>query len=265
MTTRIRIRSPLVVVLSIATAAVAADDRLQVDDSLDVVGRARPAWAALDGAPVERADRVGSSSVWRDDIGSDTTGTAQLPSFGGDRTELQRDGGPSDRLPHETFDQSSDTLNSTTVKPAPADGSWREEGQWIILNLNGQEFRLIKSESPEEPRPSANPAAAAGGGVVGRLSHRNQPLAACEVALIPLRHTWTGYHIARSPEPVTTKTDADGTYRFAGVPPGQYKLKWRPSGAESWIRRAEIEPDVRVRANETSHVQEIRVALRTIN
>lgn len=146
----------------------------------------------------------------------------------------------------------------------PADGTWSEDGRYLIINLNGQQLRLLRTDSQTTPDP-ALPQTPSGGDVTGRLSHSGRPLANCEVALIPLRKNWTGYKLANSSEALVSRTDGNGVYRLRNVPSGPYKLKWRPAGEQSWIRRAEIRPDVNVRANEASQVKEIRVALRTIN
>ena len=161
----------------------------------------------------------------------------------------------------DAFDTSVDTK---TDGAATVDGTWREEGQFVVINLNGQQYRLVKSQATQE---TALPVESTGGQVYGRLFHRGSPLVDCEVALVRLRKTWTGYAIASIAESdlPTTLTDVAGIYHFAGVPPGTYKLKWRPAGHDGWIRRAEIRPDVRVRTDERAQVRDIRVALRTIN
>jgi len=148
-----------------------------------------------------------------------------------------------------------------------ADGTWRQEGSFLIINLNGQQLRLANTnlQTPANTTPARVENNA--GQVYGQLSHRSRPLVGCEVVLIPLRKTWDGYTTAnrRDAKLFTATTDATGVYHFASVSPGRYKLKWRPAGEESWIRRAENRPDVHVRANETATIQKIRVALRTIN
>lgn len=150
------------------------------------------------------------------------------------------------------------------------DGTWQEDGQFLILNLNGQQLRLAKKVSPHahamvsQNVPSVG-ALLGGGEVRGRLSHRGQPLVGCEVTMIPLSKSWLGYRNDRSAKPIFATTNSEGAYSFAQVPAGPYKLKWRPAGEASWIRRAETRPDVNVRTNELATIKEIRVALRTIN
>ena len=151
------------------------------------------------------------------------------------------------------------------TRGAARHGTWRQNGDEMVINLNGQQYRL---EKIGEDRPSSGGSAVSphsGGEVRGRLSHQGKPLAHCTVALLSLNKSFGGYTVSRDAEPLTTTTNYDGTYHFDEVAPGPYKLKWRPQGVTYWIRRAEFRPDVRVRTGETSRVKEIRVALRTLN
>lgn len=150
----------------------------------------------------------------------------------------------------------------------PVDRTCREDGRHIIINLNGQQLRLEKSgaaPTAAAPTAAAPTEQANGGEVYGRLSHRGQPVVNCAVALLPLSKTWNSYEINEAVEPLVARTDEHGDYHFAAAPPGPYKLSWLPAGERQWIRRVEFRPDVRVRAGETAHIEEIRVALRTIN
>ncbi len=153
--------------------------------------------------------------------------------------------------------------NSNLAAGRQADGTWREDGRYIFINLNGQEMRLLKSDPA--PQATTHQAPTVGGEVFGRLSHEGQPLVNCEVQILPLKKAWNGYDLDDSGEPRTTVTDAGGVYHFANVLPGPYKARWRPAGQEQWIRRIEIQPDVQVRANQPASIKEIRVSLRTIN
>jgi len=146
-----------------------------------------------------------------------------------------------------------------------ADGTWREDGQYIVIDVNGQKLRLIKSDSRYVGPVSPNQSKSNNGEIRGRLSHQKRPLVNCEVALIPLSKTWNKYTARNSRDIAFVKTDAQGIYRFVDVPPGPYKLKWRPAGQDGWIRRIELRPDVNVRANALTQAKEICVSLRTIN
>ncbi|MFQ5733674.1 MAG: collagen binding domain-containing protein [Planctomycetaceae bacterium] len=181
------------------------------------------------------------------------------------------------------FVQTPQSFSSSRRAESPADGTWREEGGFVIINLGGRDFRLKKAatgpaarqrpatrvtlsaRSTTESEPDLRRAPPDSGTVEGRLLNRRRPLSGCRVSLIPLRRTYFGYAINRDNEPQTTATDANGRYRFESVPPGRYKLYWLPAGHKRWIRRLEIKPDVVVRKNGTAHVKTIRVALQTIN
>lgn len=169
-------------------------------------------------------------------------------------------------------------IESSARRAEPAaDGTWREEGGFVILNLGGREFRLRKAERPAPHEPARalpasrspstrrQPAKSDGGAVEGRLLNHRRPLVDCKVALIPLRYSFFGYAVNADVAPLTTETDANGRYRFEHVPPGPYKLRWLPAGHRRWIRRLEIKPDVVVNNGSTAHAKTVRVALQTIN
>ena len=148
----------------------------------------------------------------------------------------------------------------------PADGTWREDGRYIIINLNGREMRLLKAPGTPDPQNTAGTQEqVTGGTVVGRLLNKGRLLVNCQVALKPLEKGFSGYSPDRSRRRLASTTDVHGVYRFYNVPEGAYKLSWLPAGENQWIRRIAARPDVMVRANESVHVKDIRVALRTIN
>ncbi len=154
------------------------------------------------------------------------------------------------------------------IGPAPgqfADGTWREDGRYVIINLNGQQVRLVRE--PQTPSAQGGPRQAerTGGTVYGRLSNRGRPLASCQVIIRPMTKKFTGYSFNRDVRPIRTTTDAQGVYRFENVPPGSYKLSWLPQGTNQWIRRIAMRPDLAVRVRETTRVKDVSVALRTIN
>ncbi len=147
----------------------------------------------------------------------------------------------------------------------PADGTWREEGRYVVINLDGRELRLVRQTPASTPAGTPTEGNLTGGTVYGRLLHKGGPLVNCQVTIIPMRKGFTGYAPkgARKLPPVTT--DIHGVYRFDNVPPGTYKLSWLPQGTNQWIRRIAMRPDLTVRTQETTQVKDIPVALRTIN
>lgn len=159
------------------------------------------------------------------------------------------------------------------VRPAAgqqlADGTWREDGRYIIININGRQVRLVKeAQIPKTPDAQDAPPQAeeTGGTVCGRLLNHGQPLASCQVIIRPMtRRALGGYTFNPTVQPIHATTDAQGVYRFDNVPPGPYKLSWLPQGTNQWIRRIAMRPDLSVQVRETTQVKEVAVALRTIN
>jgi len=175
-----------------------------------------------------------------------------------------------------------------------ADGTWREDGGFVIINLGGRELRLrkegtsVRTTSHSVPSrrtaASANDAPASspetdsrandlsrfvgsrGGSVTGRLLNRGKPLVNCRVALIPIgKAVFGGYDIDAKSKPQAAKTDETGHYQFDDVPSGLYKLFWLPAGTRSWIRRIQFEPDAIVRSGERVEIKTVRLAVRTVN
>ncbi len=146
-----------------------------------------------------------------------------------------------------------------------ADGTWRDDGRYIVINLNGRQLRLLKESPAPGPHGTPNRAAANGSTVYGRLLNRGRPLVNCRVMIRPMIKTFTGHRLNRAVQPLRAITDGRGAYSFENVPPGPYKLAWLPEGTNQWIRRVAARPDLTVRENQTKHVKDIPVALRTIN
>ncbi len=146
-----------------------------------------------------------------------------------------------------------------------ADGTWREEGRYVIINIDGKETRLLKPASEASHgevvrQPSEE------GTVRGRLAQGPRPLANCHVVLIPIKEAAKKtYSYDEAREPLTTTTDDDGNYYFEHAPVGEYKLTWLPEGTKQWIRRLAMKPDITVHRGQAVMVREISFAQRTIN
>ncbi len=154
-----------------------------------------------------------------------------------------------------------------SIGPAPdqlADGTWREDDRYII-NLNGQQVRLVKESQTPDAQGAPHRVEGTGGTVHGQLLNRGRPLAGCQVVIRPVAKTFGGYRFRPAAQPIRTMTDVQGVYRFENVPPGSYKLSWLLQGSNRWIRRIAMRPDLAVQTQETTQVKDIRVALRTIN
>jgi hypothetical protein len=149
--------------------------------------------------------------------------------------------------------------------PGPAvDGTYREDGQFVTININGKEMRLIKPPSEVATRTSVIPGMAEGT-VRGRLMQNGRPLANCRVVIVPLEGQGKAYRYDTNREPMSTVANAEGIYDFDHVPVGKYKLTWLPAGTNQWIRKIAIKPDVAVNAGQAVTVNTIGTARQTIN
>jgi hypothetical protein len=158
------------------------------------------------------------------------------------------------------------SVSSASPEPGQAvDGTWREEGLYVIVNINGIETRLLK-QAPEVSQSAAASQPTQEGTVRGRLAQGKRPLTNCHVVIVPMNEEGqNAYAYSKAQEPLTAITDSDGVYYFEHVPAGQYKLTWLPQGTNQWIRRLAIKPDLVVHGGEAVSVKEIRGAQTTIN
>jgi hypothetical protein len=160
---------------------------------------------------------------------------------------------------------SESVATAGTLPGQPAEGTWREDGGQVIINLDGREIRLAKSPAGQGQSDVRNRSETIGGTVYSRLLDHGHPLVNCHVVLVPMHQEQGVYCFDPDRKALSTTTDAEGAYRFENVPAGEYKLTWLPQGQNQWIRRIAMRPDVKVRAGETTSAKEIRVAMQTIN
>jgi hypothetical protein len=154
--------------------------------------------------------------------------------------------------------------NALPAPGLPVDGTYREDGQYVTITINGKEMRLVKP--PSELIPTPAPQTTGTGSVRGRLMQNGRPLVNCRVVIMPLQGEGKAYHFDPNREPLTATTDHEGIYSFEQVPIGQYKLTWLPDGTNQWIRRIAIRPDVVVRSSgEVVSINTIGAARQTIN
>jgi len=125
--------------------------------------------------------------------------------------------------------------------------------------------RQQNSDQPPEHKPAGAKPPARYGAVYGTLMHAGKPLVDCQVVLVPLVDRGDQDSADHGRKRLWTRTDESGVFWFRNVPPGPYKLYWRPKAQRYWIRRLSMEPDVVVRPGETAEAKSVRNSLRTIN
>lgn len=106
------------------------------------------------------------------------------------------------------------------------------------------------------------------GWVEGKITGSGSPLPDCQVKLQILEKgslLTKGYHPIEGAVAFETNTDTDGVYRVMNVPPGLYKLYWKPAGETSWVRRFKMEPDVIVEAGKATNPKTVETTKRTLN
>ena len=106
------------------------------------------------------------------------------------------------------------------------------------------------------------------GWVQGKITCNEIPLPDCQIKLQILEKgglLTKGYHPIEGAMAFETNTDKDGKYHIINVPPGLYKLYWKPAGEASWVRRFKLEPDVIVAAGKATNSKTVETTKRTLN
>ncbi len=102
------------------------------------------------------------------------------------------------------------------------------------------------------------------GKVTGRMLAKGKPLPGCQVKIMMLEK-WGIFGKPKEGLRFETITDENGRYLFEKVPPGGYKIYWKPPGETSWIRSIKMEPEIFVEAGETYHFRDRETNIRTVN
>ncbi len=102
------------------------------------------------------------------------------------------------------------------------------------------------------------------GRVAGRMLYKDNPLQGCQVKIMILEK-WGIFGGNKKGMHFETTTDDNGVYYFKRVPPGGYKLYWKPPSESSWIRRLQMEPDIYVDAGEKYYLPDRETNVRTLN
>ncbi len=102
------------------------------------------------------------------------------------------------------------------------------------------------------------------GDVKGRMLFKGKPLSRCQVKIVMLEK-WGIFRTPKEGLRFETTTGENGRYHFEKVPPGGYKLYWKPPAESSWIRRMRMEPDIYVEVGETYYLPDRETNIRTVN
>ena len=102
------------------------------------------------------------------------------------------------------------------------------------------------------------------GDVKGRMLFKGKPLSRCQVKIV-LLEKWGLLKTVKEGIRFETVTGDNGRYHFEKVPPGGYKLYWKPPAESSWIRRMRMEPDIYVEVGETYYLPDRETNVRTLN
>ncbi|MFO0792829.1 MAG: hypothetical protein U0586_02080 [Candidatus Brocadiaceae bacterium] len=153
-----------------------------------------------------------------------------------------------------------------------------EEGQeeFVDKPVDGEQEQMSESqddtprtttrENPEKEKKLVQDGKL--GRVEGKVFCGGKSLRDCQIKLQMLEKGGLlvrVYHPVEGAEELEASTDADGVYRFMNVPPGFYKLYWKPLNETSWIRRFKMEPDVIVEPGKVTSPGEIETLKRTLN
>ncbi len=104
------------------------------------------------------------------------------------------------------------------------------------------------------------------GKVRGKIVRRDGPLPNCKVQIVALTQKRVMLmKVVKRGKSLETVTDQDGYYFFDNVPPGSYKIFWKPSYEKSWIRRLDMKPDIIVSPGRTTSAKTINTKGRTLN
>lgn len=102
------------------------------------------------------------------------------------------------------------------------------------------------------------------GRVAGRMLFKGKPLQGCQVKIQVLER-WGILGGVKKGIHFETITDENGVYNFENVPPGGYKLYWKPPSESSWIRRLQMEPDIYVEYGERYYLPDRETNIKLLN
>ncbi len=111
------------------------------------------------------------------------------------------------------------------------------------------------------------------GRVLGRVLWNGESLPDCEIklskepefSLVNLQPFSSKGDEASGAAEFLAKTDTNGRYIFKGLPPGSYRVSWRPSGSVDFIRRLSSWSDIDLLPGELVEYKDIEANVRTID
>lgn len=106
------------------------------------------------------------------------------------------------------------------------------------------------------------------GKIEGKILRSGTPLSDCRVKLQILEKVGLltkGYRPVEGAVEFETTTDKEGVYHFTNMPPGLYKIYWKPAAETEWVRRFKMEPDVVVEPGKLINPKTIETLKRTLN
>ncbi len=138
----------------------------------------------------------------------------------------------------------------------------KQEKEDVAVEKIKEDLRL---EFEEKKQLEEEVYAAENFGVVkGRMLYKRKPLPRCQVKIVMLEK-WGLLKTVKEGIRFETVTDENGRYHFEKVPPGGYKLYWKPPTESSWIRKMQMEPDIYIEVGETAYLPDRETNLRTVN
>ena len=104
------------------------------------------------------------------------------------------------------------------------------------------------------------------GKVSGKIFRNGKPYPGCKVQIVALAKERILFaKVVKRGNNYETVTDENGMYYFKNVPPGGYKLFWKPDYSTSWIRRFDMKPDIMVIPGKTTFHKTLEINKRVMN
>lgn len=150
--------------------------------------------------------------------------------------------------------------------PAPAAGP---ELKAPRREIRGVVQEVIREQKVEEQRQQAVQLARETGVIEGRVLWGGQPLPNATVRIVRVapQGSLLSLSSGEPDRPVTMEavSDAQGRYRVAQVPPGEYRFLWQARPGGDWLRRLTEKAEVTVEAGKTLRHKDVELRVRPLN